>query len=90
MRITAKIYKVFENNGTLKALSSICFNGEFLINDVRIVDCKNGLEVFMPSKKVKDNFFDICFPINEELRQKIKNTVLNAYDEYIKIAEGAL
>ena len=80
MKVTAKIVANLTDKGRLKAVSTVCLNGEFLITGVRIVDCEKGLGVFMPSRKTKaEEYRDICFPIIPELHQTIKEVVLEAY-----------
>lgn len=88
MKITAKITRTFNNAGKLKALATVCLAGQFLVTGVRVVDCEKGLCVFMPSMKNKDNEYrDICFPITPECREQFNSTVLNAYDEQLKVEE---
>lgn len=85
MKVTARISKGFSNAGRLKAFASVCLADAFLITGVRLVECDSGIKVFMPSTKDKeDEFRDVCFPITKELREKIDNTVLNAFDAYVK------
>ena len=80
MKVTAKIVANLTDKGRLKAVSTVCLNGEFLITGVRIVDCEKGLGVFMPSRRTKaEEYRDICFPITPELHQTIKGVVLEAY-----------
>lgn len=80
MKVTAKIVANLTDKGRLKAVSTVCLNGEFLITGVRIVDCEKGLGVFMPSRRTKaEEYRDICFPITPELHQTIKEVVLEAY-----------
>lgn len=82
MKVTAKIVATLTDKGRLKAIATVCLDGEFLITGVRIVDCEKGPGVFMPSRKdQKEEYHDICFPIIPELHQKIKNAVLDAYEK---------
>jgi len=80
MKVTAKIVANLTDKGRLKAISTVCLNGEFLITGVRIVDCEKGLGVFMPSRKNNnEEYRDICFPITPQLHKTIKEVVLEAY-----------
>ncbi|MBE6828691.1 MAG: SpoVG family protein [Ruminococcaceae bacterium] len=82
MKVTAKIVANLTDQGRLKAISTVCLNGEFLITGVRIVAGEKSLGVFMPSRKnKKEEYRDICFPITPELYKKIKDTVLEAYEK---------
>ena len=81
MKVTARISKGFERAGHLKAYATLCLADSFLVTGVRVVECENGLRVFMPSTKDPDGeYHDVCFPITP--------AVLNAYDSFIKETEG--
>lgn len=83
MKVKAKIAAVYEDKGRLKATATVCLGGCFLITGVRVSDCEKGLCVFMPSRKTEDGEYkDICFPITSELYKQIKDTVLEAYENY--------
>lgn len=80
MNVKAKIVADFEDKGRLKAVATVCLNGQFLITGVRIVELEKGLAVFMPSRQLEDGSYkDICFPITAALHQQIKETVLETY-----------
>ena len=90
MKVTAKIVANLTDKGRLKAISTVCLNGEFLITGVRIVDCEKGLGVFMPSRKTQnEEYRDICFPITPELHKTIKKVVLEAYQNQPAQADEA-
>ena len=79
MKVKAKIVDRYENEGKLKAVATVCLDGEFLVTGVR-VECQNGLAVFMPSREVaSDEYRDICFPVTPELYNQIKDCVLAAH-----------
>ncbi len=85
MKVTAKITKLFQAAGRLKAFATVCLADAFLVTGVRVVECEKGLTVFMPSMKDKeDEYRDICFPIKPELRSQLNTVVLNAYDASVK------
>lgn len=82
MKTTAKIKARFTDKGRLKAIATVCLDGQFLMTGVRVAEGKKGLAVFMPSRQLKTGEYkDICFPITPELHQQIKDTVLTAYGE---------
>lgn len=82
MKVTAQINAKYENKGNLKALAQICLGSSFLVTGIRVIEGKNGLCVFMPSRQLRGGEFkDICFPLTKELYGQIKNTVLAAYDD---------
>ena len=80
MKVKAKIVARYENEGKLKAVATVCLDGEFLVTGVRVVECRNGLAVFMPSREVAaGEYRDICFPVTPELYNQIKDCVLAAH-----------
>jgi stage V sporulation protein G len=87
MKVTAEIKKLFAE-GSVKAAVSLTIEGVFVIRGVRLVEGKNGLFVFMPSRKnAAGEFYDICFPINNDTRLQILDTVKTAYEKALKDAE---
>jgi stage V sporulation protein G len=84
MEITeVKVFPV--NEERLKAFATIIFDGCFVIRDLRIINGNNGLFVAMPSKKMKDGSYkDTAHPLNNETRQKIENTVIDAYKKELE------
>lgn len=93
MKTTAKIKARFTDKGRLKAIATVCLDGQFLMTGVRVAECDKGLSVFMPSRQLKNGEYrDICFPITAKLHQQIKDTVLAAYaaPDAPASAEGAL
>ena len=90
MKVTAEIKKLFAE-GKVKAAASLTIEGVFVIRGVRFVEGKNGLFVSMPSRKnAAGEFYDICFPINNDTRLQILDTVKAAYEKALKEqAEGA-
>ena len=78
MNITSvKVYPY--DNGATKGFASITFDDCFVVTGLTIIEGKNGLFVSMPSKKVKEEYKDICFPLNKEFRQDIQDAVLKEY-----------
>ena len=69
----------------LKAFVSLVFDGCFMINDVKVIDGRNGLFVSMPSRRKKSGQFkDVAHPLNQATRDWIETAVL---DEYRRIAD---
>ena len=73
--------KLCNKPGNLKGIASVVIEEQFAIRDIRIVDGKNGLFLSMPSRKVGEDYVDICFPITNECRQKLSDVVVKAYEE---------
>ncbi len=90
MEITeVKVFPV--NEERLKAFATIIFDGCFVIRDLRIINGNNGLFVAMPSKKMKDGSYkDTAHPLNNETRQKIEDTVIDAYKKELERGDGVM
>ena len=67
--------------GNLKGLASVTINKEFVVTGVRIFENEKGPFVMMPSRKVGENYEDICFPITAEGREALHSAVLEAYEQ---------
>lgn len=81
--MNVKIVKMI-NAGKLKAYATACFDDNFLITGIRVIDSKNGIFVAMPSRRKRSGeFTDICFPITREMRERISAEVLAAYEEEV-------
>lgn len=81
-----KITKIV-NAEKLKAYATACFDDNFLITGIRVIDSKNGIFVAMPSRRKKSGeFTDVCFPVTREMRERISREVLAAYEEEISKA----
>ena len=81
MKITAEIKKIFDE-GKVKAAASITIEDIFVVRNVRLVDGAYGLFISMPShKNAQGEYKSICFPICNELRLQIFDTVKAAYEK---------
>ena len=90
LKVTAEIKKIFDNSGKTKAAASITIEGVFVVRGVRLVDGKNGLFISMPSHKTVDGeYIDICFPISNETRLLILDTVIAAYEKALSEQDEA-
>lgn len=81
MQITeVTVRKIFDNEAPLKAVVSITFDGCFAVHDIKVIDGQKGLFVAMPSRKMSDGEFrDIAHPIQQFMRDMIREAVLDAY-----------
>lgn len=79
MKITEiKVFSV--NEEKLKAYVTIILDDCFVVRDLKIISGKTGLFVAMPSKKRKDGTYrDIAHPLNQETREELEQSVLDAY-----------
>ena len=85
MQITdIKIRKIF-NEGPMKAVVSVTFDGQLAVHDVKIIYAKERFFIVMPSRKNPDDTYrDIVHPINSEFREIISSQVLAKYKEAIE------
>ena len=80
MTVQAQIKEVL-SEGKVKAIANVLLDDSFLVRGVKIVESKSGLFISYPSRRIDDRFTDICFPLNSELRQTIKETVFTEYEK---------
>jgi stage V sporulation protein G len=84
MEITeVKVFPIQEEK--LKAFVSIVFDHCFMINDIKIIQGRDGLFISMPSRKKKNGEFkDVAHPLNNETRRTIEERVLAEYDRVLE------
>jgi len=85
MEITSVRIREMNENSKMKALVSIIFDKEFIVNDIKIIEGSKGMFIAFPSKPTNEGYKDICHPINEESRKKIQDAILEEYQDF-KIA----
>jgi stage V sporulation protein G len=84
------------NEEKLKAFASITFDDCFVVRGLKVISGSQGYFVSMPSRKRKDGSYqDIAHPINNEMRKKIEDKALDAFEaelskegSAVKIAVG--
>lgn len=79
MEITqVKIFPVHEEK--LKAFVSVVFDHCFMVNDIKVIQGKDGLFLSMPSRRKKSGEFkDVAHPLNNATRRMIEERVLREY-----------
>lgn len=84
MEITeVKVFPIHEEK--LKAFVSIVFDQCFMVNDIKIIQGRDGLFISMPSRKKKNGEFkDVAHPLNNETRRMIEEKVLAEYDQALR------
>ena len=89
MQITdIKIRKVFDD-GPMKAIVSVTFDGQLAVHDVKVINARDRFFIVMPSRKNPDDTFrDIVHPINSEFRATLEDMVIAAYERAVAIAEA--
>ena len=77
-----------KEDSNIRGLARIFIEDSFAISNVSLLEGKNGLFVAMPSyktKQVDENgksvYQDVCYPITKEFREKLYDTVKDAYKQ---------
>ncbi len=79
MNITqVKVFPVHEDK--LKAFVSVVFDHSFMVNDIKVIQGKDGLFLSMPSRRKKNGEFkDVAHPLNNQTRRMLEERVLAEY-----------
>jgi len=87
MEITdIKIRKLFEE-GPMKAVVSVTFDGQLALHDIKVIHARDKHFIVMPSRKNADGTYrDIVHPINAQFRADLENAVIAAYREELEKA----
>ena len=73
-----KVFPVHEEK--LKAFVSVVFDHCFMVNDIKVIQGKDGLFLSMPSRRKKSGEFkDVAHPLNNETRKMLEEHVLAEY-----------
>ena len=88
MQITdIKIRKLFDD-GPMKAIVSVTFDGQLAVHDIKVINARDKFFIVMPSRKNPDETYrDIVHPINAQFRGMLENAVIAAYES--AVAEAA-
>ena len=80
MQITdVKVRKLFDE-GPMKAIVSVTFDGQLAVHDIRVINARDKYFIVMPSRKNPDETYrDIVHPINSQFRTTLENAVIDAY-----------
>lgn len=71
-----KIRKVFDD-GPMRAVVSVTFDGEFAVHDIKVIYANEKYFIVMPSRKNADGTYrDIAHPINATFRARVEDAVL--------------
>ena len=90
MKITdIKIRKLFDD-GPMKAIASVTFDGQLAVHDIKVINARDKFFIVMPSRKNDDGTYrDIVHPINAEFRSSLEKEVIQAYNEALAAAAEA-
>ena len=81
MQITdIKIRKLFDE-GPMRAIVSVTFDGQLAVHDIKVIHARNRFFIVMPSRKNPDDTFrDIVHPIHAQFRGMLETAVIEAYE----------
>lgn len=79
MEITeVKVFPVRDKK--LRAFASIVIDGSFMVNDIKVIQGKDGFFISMPSRRKKNGRFkDIAHPLNQQTRQVLEDKIIGEY-----------
>ena len=88
MQITdIKIRKLFDD-GPMKAVVSVTFDGQLAVHDIKVINARDKFFIVMPSKKNPDETYrDIVHPINAEFRSTLEEQIIEAYQKEYEAAK---
>lgn len=89
MEITdIKIRRII-TEGRLRAVVSVTIDNMLAVHDIKVVQGDERLFVAMPSRKDENGVFrDIVHPISVDARKLMEERILEAYQQYLIIAEA--
>ena len=90
MQITdIKVRKIFDD-GPMKAIVSVTFDGQLAVHDIKVINARDKFFIVMPSRKNPDETYrDIVHPINAQFRSTLEAQVIAAYNAECEAAETA-
>ena len=89
MQITdIKVRKLFED-GPMKAVVSVTFDGQLAVHDIKVINARDKFFIVMPSRKNPDDTYrDIVHPINAQFRSTLEAAVISAYEQALEEADS--
>ena len=90
MQITdIKVRKLFDD-GPMKAIVSVTFDGQLAVHDIKVINARDKFFIVMPSRKNPDETYrDIVHPINAQFRGMLEESVIAAYEAALVEAANA-
>ncbi len=92
MQITdVKVRKLFVDEGPMKAIVSVTFDGQLAVHDIKVINAREKYFIVMPSRKNPDDTYrDIVHPINSQFRATLENAIIEAYRVAVETAEAEM
>ena len=91
MQITdIKVRKLFDE-GPMKAIISVTFDGQLAVHDIKVIHARDKFFIVMPSRKNPDETYrDIVHPINAQFRGMLESAVIEAYEAALAEADSEM
>ncbi len=91
MQITdIKVRKLFDE-GPMKAIVSVTFDGQLAVHDIKVIYAREKYFIVMPSRKNPDETYrDIVHPINAQFRGMLESAVISAYETALEETDTEL
>ena len=91
MQITdIKVRKLFDE-GPMKAIVSVTFDGQLAVHDIKVINARDKFFIVMPSRKNPDDTYrDIVHPINAQFRSQLESAVIAAYEAELEAQANAV
>lgn len=84
INLSVRVYPLADPKGSVVAFASVGIEDLVAIDSIRVVNSDKGMFVAMPQSKDKnEEYHDVAFPINSDLRKEINKAVLAQYDKEI-------
>ena len=74
------------DKGDLLGAASVCIDNCLVIKEIKLLNGKNGRYISMPKRKVKNKNMtqDFSYPINNETRLQLLETISEQYDDIVE------
>lgn len=83
-----KVFPVSDDK--LKAFVSIVLDDCFMVNDIKVIEGKDGRFISMPSRRKRNGKFkDIAHPLNSETRKMLEGEILEEYEQILNGGSGS-
>ena len=81
-KFNVSVTPIDKENSHTKGLARMYIEDSFVVQNISVVEGKNGLFVSMPAyKNSREDYQDIAFPITKDFREKLFSSVLDTYKQ---------
>ncbi|MBR2349282.1 MAG: septation regulator SpoVG [Clostridia bacterium] len=86
MQITdVRIKLINQDEKKLRAVASVIIDSAFVVHDIKVIEGSEGCFIVMPSRKAPDGTYrDIAHPLKTEVREYMRDKILEAYEAALK------